>query len=114
MRRVHIMVAALAATTLVGCDGTTPVSPKAMTPGSIARQAVAGDVVHLHLRSPAPAGTLFLIKSYTPRAEPFTCAVAGGATTHTFVGEVTAVAPGYTTGPGNGGGSTAGISTSMA
>lgn len=114
MRNVRILVAALAAATLVGCEGTNPLSPKTMSPGSITRQAVVGDVVHLHLVTPAPAGTLLLIKSYTPRADPFTCTVAGGSTTHTFVGEVTAVAPGYTTGPGNGGGSTEGISTSMA
>jgi hypothetical protein len=114
MRNVRILVAALAAITLVGCDGANPLSPKTMSPGSITRQAVAGDVVYLHLPDPAPAGTVFLIKRYTPHAEPYTCTAAGGTTTYTFVGGVTAVAPGYTTGPGTVGGSAEGISSSMA
>ena len=114
MRNVRILVAALAAATLVGCEGTNPISPKTMSLGGITHQAVAGDVVYLHLRAPAPAGTQVLVKSYTPRAEPFSCTGAGGTITHTFVGEVTAVAPGYSTGPGNGGGAMEGISTSIA
>ena len=97
MSKVRVLAAALAAITIVGCEAADPLSPKTINPATVRLQAVDGDVVHLQLVGPAPVGTLVLIKNYTPRAEPFTCSEASG-TTHTFVGEITAVLPGYSTG----------------
>jgi|SRR5688500_6255298 len=107
MRNVSRLVAVFAAATLVGCDATTSLSPKAMNPGTVMRQAVVGDVVSLKLPAGAQVGTVFIVRSYTPYAEPFTCSTEGAS--YMFVGAVEAVAPGYTTGGANSGGNSAGI-----